>query len=330
MLCISVALLSGRTARVRLAPDCTVQELRRRAQEALGVHLDRLFKHAKTLQNNTTLNDAGLQDGDLVVGRVRQTLIASYLESCASPVRSFTLEDMWSPYDALAVRWDDGSVLMSSNEEVKTSVSACASQGVQQLAASSKAFAAILEDGHGSVVAWGDPSAGGDIDIAAMEELEGVHMLSSTHCAFAALRSNGHVVAWGDPLFGGDCGPVSSQLYNVRAVQSNVSAFAALRQDGKVITWGNPEDGGNLQLQLQDVTQIYAANHAFAAVRADRSLIAWGSKFYGGDITSGSSRIEEVLSVHASGNAFAAIRADSSAVAWGCPRSGGSTRGVEE
>ena len=167
MLCIGVALMSGRTAWVSLDPDCTVQELRRQAQLELGVPLDRLFKSIgdstrapalQALPNTRTLNKAGLHDGQVLTGSVRETKIASYLGSCGSPVRSFTLEDLYSPFDALAIEWEDGSIRICSNDPFPASDSMC---GVQHVTASSRAFAAIQEDGR--VTAFGDPDAGGDV-----------------------------------------------------------------------------------------------------------------------------------------------------------------------
>eukprot|EP00439_Symbiodinium_sp_Y106_P087436 s397_g53.t1 len=320
--------MSGRTAWVSLDPDCTVQELRRQAQLELGVPLDRLFKSIgdstrapalQALPNTRTLNKAGLHDGQVLTGSVRETKIASYLGSCGSPVRSFTLEDLYSPFDALAIEWEDGSIRICSNDPFPASDSMC---GVQHVTASSRAFAAIQEDGR--VTAFGDPDAGGDV--------KSVLMISSTHRAFAALRSDGHVVAWGDPQYGGNCERVQEHLHSVKMIQSNVSAFAAIREDGQVTAWGNPEDGGECMQCLSDVTNICAANHAFAAVRADRSLVTWGSKLYGGDIAdiAPGLEVEDVQAVCASGNAFAAICSDGAVVAWGCPHSGGSASGVQE
>ena len=165
MLRIGVALMSGRTAWVSLDADCTVQELRRQAQLGLGVHLDRLFSgdstRAKALQalpNTSTLKNTGLHDGQVVTGSVRETKIASYLGSCLSPVRSFTLEDLYSPFDALAIVGEDGSIRICSNDPFPASDSIC---GVQHVTASSRSFAAIQEDGR--VTAFGDPDAGGDV-----------------------------------------------------------------------------------------------------------------------------------------------------------------------
>ena len=61
-------------------------------------------------------------------------------------------------------------------------------QGVQQVQATSDAFAAILADG--SVVSWGDPDAGGDSS-AVQDQLKGVQQVQATDGAFAAILADG-------------------------------------------------------------------------------------------------------------------------------------------
>ena len=72
---------------------------------------------------------------------------------------------------------------------------------VQQVQATSFAFAAILADG--SVVSWGDPKEGGDC-AAVQDQLRNVQHIQATPCAVARILADGSVVTWGHPQWGGD------------------------------------------------------------------------------------------------------------------------------
>ena len=78
---------------------------------------------------------------------------------------------------------------------------------VQQIQATSHAFAAILADG--SVVAWGDRKDGGDCSVV-QDQLRNVQQIQATDHAFAAILADGSVVAWGGRGFGGS---TSAQKY---------------------------------------------------------------------------------------------------------------------
>ena len=73
-------------------------------------------------------------------------------------------------------------------------------KNVEHIRATSSAFAAILQDG--SVVAWGDRSAGGDSS-RVQDQLKNVEHIQATSKAFAAILQDGSVIAWGDPQAGG-------------------------------------------------------------------------------------------------------------------------------
>ena len=73
-------------------------------------------------------------------------------------------------------------------------------KNVEHIRATSSAFAAILQDG--SVVAWGDRSAGGDSS-RVQDQLKNVEHIQATSKAFAAILQDGSVIRWGDPQAGG-------------------------------------------------------------------------------------------------------------------------------
>ena len=80
---------------------------------------------------------------------------------------------------------------------------------MQQIHASSGAFAAILEDG--SVVTWGDSGFGGHSS-AVQDQLHGVQQIQATSGAFAAILADGSVVTWGRADCGGDSSAVQDEL----------------------------------------------------------------------------------------------------------------------
>ena len=82
-------------------------------------------------------------------------------------------------------------------------------KGVQQVQATSEAFAAILADG--SVVTWGEPDSGGDSS-EVQDQLKGVQQVQAMNGAFAAILADGSVVTWGKPISGGDSSEVQDQF----------------------------------------------------------------------------------------------------------------------
>lgn len=91
------------------------------------------------------------------------------------------------------------------------------------------AFAALRKDG--SVVTWGQASAGGDSSPVA-DLLNGpvkVVQIFSSHRAFAALREDGSVVAWGDPTAGGDNSALAEQGAGRAAVRQIFQRAPPLR-----------------------------------------------------------------------------------------------------
>ena len=83
---------------------------------------------------------------------------------------------------------------------------------VQQIQATSCAFAAILADG--SVVTWGHAEGGGNSSDV-QDQLKGVQQIQATRRAFAAILADGSVVTWGDPVSGGNSSEVQAQFANV-------------------------------------------------------------------------------------------------------------------
>ena len=107
---------------------------------------------------------------------------------------------------------------------------------VQQIHASEGAFAAIKEDG--TVVTWGNSSAGGDCS-AVEADLVDLHRIHAASGAFAAVRNDGQV-----PFDTLSQNGKSPDVY-LRYLSSEAQSFRGLSVDGQVVTWGDPWGGGD-------------------------------------------------------------------------------------
>jgi alpha-tubulin suppressor-like RCC1 family protein len=183
---------------------------------------------------------------------------------------------------------------------------------------------------NGSVVTWGDSSAGGNSSSVASQLTSGVTQIFSTEGAFAALKSDGSVVTWG----GADSSSVASQLTSgVTQIFSTDRAFAALKSDGSVVTWGSPSGGGDsssVASQLTSgVSQIFSTEYAFAALKSNGSVVTWGDSSAGGNSSSVASQLTSgVTQIFSTWSAFAALKSNGSVVTWGSSSAGGNSSSV--
>ncbi|CAE7701968.1 HERC2 [Symbiodinium pilosum] len=313
---VHVALLSGRQMSLTVLTDTVVQDLKQRVQQELHVSIASLVGPAgDLLQNQLTLSEAGVADGETLHAICCPAMIASSRRSSA-----FALIRR----DGSVVTWGGSSTLRCSTLQQ--------SKEVIQIRANMAAFAALQSDG--SVACWGSKTSGGD-SATVQHQLRNVREVRATGLAFAALLADGRVVTWGDPAHGGDSCKVQDQLVGVRAICGSSSAFAALRCDGHVVTWGNPRQGGDsqkVQEELRDVVRIKSTFGAFAALRRDGSVVAWGSFRHGGSVPCSPSRLalRDVRHLRGSDFAFAALRKDGRVVAWGCSKHGGDAHPVQD
>eukprot|EP00439_Symbiodinium_sp_Y106_P017136 s2104_g2.t1 len=304
-ICLSVSLLSGKRIGIEAPLDSSVDTIRQRAQQLLGIGRSRLMTSSGcVLDGHLTVEEAELRHMD-------------DLMLCAQPVR------VARSNLAFCAILGDGSV-------VPWGIDSVAVESVNEIQSNALAFAAILTDG--SVATWGSPGSGGDSS-AVKEQLKSVKHIQATRCAFAALLSDRSVVTWGSPVDGGDSSAVQKQLKNVRDIQANLAAYAAILGDGSAVTWGRALSGGDsttVQHQLKNVRQIQASDHAFAAVLADGSVVTWGAVKSGGDSRLVQEQLKNVQKIQASSGAFAAISSQGSVVTWGSPRCGGDSSTVQE
>ena len=241
---VTVSLTSGRSASLSIPLASTVGDLKTIVQESLGKPFLRLITaDRRKLKPSEFLEAAGLQDGDQLTAIVGEAKLAATRYAFA----------LWCCGGDRVLTWghlDFGGDSSAVQDQLKS---------VQQVQATHKAFAAILEDG--SVVTWGDPFWGGDSSAVQEDQLKKVRQVQGTRSAFAAILEDGSVVAWGDPASGGDSSAVKNKLKKVRQVQASEHAFAAILEDGCVVNWGHFYLGGDssaVQDQLKSVQQVQA------------------------------------------------------------------------
>eukprot|EP00435_Cladocopium_sp_Y103_P028893 s3552_g7.t1 len=218
MLQLNVELPSGRSEKFSLLQSSKVGDLRVLAQKSFQCGFLRLVTaNHHMVDPMESLQTAGLQEGDHLTAIAIPAKVAATNGAIA----------LWCCGGNRVVTWgaqDVGGDSSGVKDQLK---------GVQQVHATSCAFAAILADG--SVVTWGDPRYGGDSS-GVTDQLKGVQQVHATYLAFAAILADGSVVTWGDRDHGGDSSKVKDQLKGVQQVHATSRAFAAILADGSVIS----------------------------------------------------------------------------------------------
>ena len=252
---INICLPNGHFDTLSVSPSSKVGDLRNLAQKSLQRGFLRLVTReghflADPVQS---LQNVGLQDGDTINAFAQEPELAETGGAFA----------LWCCGGDRIVTWGNAK-FGGDSSAVQDRF-----RSVQQLEATSFAFAAILADR--SVVTWGNPANGGDSS-AMRDQLKGVVQVQAAHQAFAAILTDGSVVTWGAPRFGGDSSKVQDLLRNVQQLAATMHAFAAILENGSIVTWGDPKTGGDssaVQHQLINVQQIRATHQAFAAILAE-------------------------------------------------------------
>ena len=139
MIQLNVVLPNGHAELLTLLPSSTVQDARTKAQRAFGKKYLRLItaKNRVLVDPDKTLEEAEIEDGDCLTALVLQPQLAAANGAFA----------LWCHGDSTVVTWghaDFGGDSSAVRDQLR---------GVQQIQATGRAFAAILE--NGSVVTWG-------------------------------------------------------------------------------------------------------------------------------------------------------------------------------
>lgn len=251
---IDVVVPSGRSTSVSISAEAHVRDLQEAAQKDLKLGFLRLTLGGECLHPNSLLGDV-LNDGDSVLAIARPASLVSGRHH-----QGFAL----FLSNGACVSWGESS--SASDAQIAHLL-----KNVDQIQTTTRAFAAVLEDGK--VITWGDPPYGGDItSVEALQRSQRsqVRKIQATDAAFAALTADATVVAWGDPKFGGDARKVQDELVDVQEIQSTSGAFAALLGNGTVVAWGAPDLGGNcsrVEHHLKSIRAIQSSSGAFAAIK---------------------------------------------------------------
>jgi hypothetical protein len=264
---VNVSLPSGCCKTLSLSHSSIVSDLKLLAQKSFGQGFLRLVtEEGRVLTDLMETLPSVIQDGEHLTAIAQQPKLAASCYAFA----------MWCCGGDRVVTWGHPSCGGDSSA-VRGQL-----RNVQQIQATSAAFAAILADR--SVVTWGDSCFGGDSS-EVRGQLRNVQQIQATGDAFAAILADGSVVTWGNQE-SGDCSTVQHQLRNVKEIHATLDAFAAILADGSVVTWGDQTDGANssaVQHQLRNVQLIHSTRHlgggssgAFAAVLVDGSIVSWG------------------------------------------------------
>ncbi len=227
------------------------------------------------------------------------------------------------------VTFDDGSVVGWGREEYPLAAREPSAEGyvlkpmpialsgkVRQIATSSRAAYALLEDGN--VLAWGNNEAG---------------LLGSGLKAVSGTRIRNSAM----PL------PVSGLKDIVQVVAGTKAAFA-LRADGRVLAWGAVKVGSSTTWEvprptlvpgLENIVQVAAGGKHYLALDRDGRVWSWGESNQWGELGRDSGTdpwapgivdgLVGVVSIAAGGegiNASGAVREDGSVWVWGGNQSG--------
>ena len=158
MLRVDVALPSGREESLEVPLSSTVGHLKMLAQNSLGQRFLQLVTAAGLpLDPMNSLEAAGVQEGDNLTALAQQPKMAATEKAFA----------LWCCGGLRIVTWGNPRC----GGDISAVQNRLGQSGVQQIKASSGAFAALLADG--SVVTWGKADFGGDSS-KVQEDLEGV------------------------------------------------------------------------------------------------------------------------------------------------------------
>jgi Tol biopolymer transport system component len=144
---------------------------------------------------------------------------------------------------------------------------------------SASTFLSVACRSDGSIVAWGDNTAG-QLNVPALPPGLGYVEASAGDRHVLAVRSDGSVVAWGDNSYG-QCNVPSlpPSLTYVEAAAGWRHSLAR-RSDGSVVAWGSTGSAPALPPGLTYVEIAAGLDHSLAR-RSDGSVVAWGGNSWG-------------------------------------------------
>jgi len=170
---------------------------------------------------------------------------------------------------------------------------------------------------NGTVFAWGGFNNHGELNVPA--GLSGVKAIAAGGEHTLALRTNGTVVAWGNNFAGQT--NVPAELSNVVAITAGDTHSMALRNNGTIVAWGDDGSGQtNTPANATNIFAFAAGYHHNIAVRSNGTLVAWELNVYGESVVPGG--LSNVIAVGAGNFLSVAVRSNGTVMAWGQPFDG--------
>ncbi len=169
----------------------------------------------------------------------------------------------------------------------------------------------------GTVVVWGLNSAGqADVPIG----LNAVSAIAAGDSHTVALLTNGTVVAWGSNSNGQVTAPATA-LSGVKAIAAGGYHTVALKTDGTVVIWGsNDHAQRTVPVGLSDVKAVAAGTYHTVALKNDGTVVAWGANESGQKLVPVG--LTGVAAIAAGYNTTLAMKIDGTLVGWGIHYSG--------
>ena len=174
----------------------------------------------------------------------------------------------------------------------------------------------------GTVVAWGDDSAGA---CKVPGGLSGVTSIAAGEAHNLALKEDGTVVAWGYNYYGQATVPPELSATRVIAIAAGYEDSFAVKEDGTVVVWGVwgavHNDGtlppATVPRDLGGVIAIAAGGEHCLALKQDGTVVAWGLNSYGQTNLSPELSGSRVIAIAAGFGHNLALKQDGTVVAWG-------------
>jgi hypothetical protein len=172
------------------------------------------------------------------------------------------------------------------------------------LAITAGSYFGLLLRNDGSLLGWGNPSAGGNPP--ALSDVIGI---SGGNDQGLALYSNRTVTVWGDNTYGATNVPAG--LTNVAGLGKSFSTSLALTADGEAVAWGHSVgDETNVPPDLTNAVELAGGGFLNLALKRDGTVACWG-----GEVSA--PPLSNIVAVAAGAAHYLALGADGTVIAWG-------------
>lgn len=191
-------------------------------------------------------------------------------------------------------------------------------ENITKLISNDRSFSAIKEDG--SVIAWGHPSWGGDVETAS-GDLVNIIDIQALEYSYVALTDDGNIIVWGEDQLLQDYEDASALLFNIKEIQVTGDTVIARRSDGAVISFGGepiyPYSGPADAQLIEGIHKVFAAENAVSAITKNGEIISWGHETYGGFSASLAHLTSNIKDIQVAGASIAVLDENNNVNSWG-------------